>query len=40
MPLNASLHTFTMMEAFAHEDEGTAEASASTVVSVMDNAKT
>lgn len=41
MPLrrNQSLHTFTMSEAFAHEDEGTAVASASTVVCVMEHAK-
>lgn len=36
---NESLHSFTMKEAFAHEDEGTAASSATTVVSVMTNAK-
>lgn len=41
MPMhrNESLHTFTMKEAFAHEDEGTAYSSATTVASVMSNAK-
>ena len=41
MPIhrNASLHSFTMREGFAHEDEGTAVASATSVVSVMENAK-
>mmetsp|Transcript_28592 Transcript_28592/g.43751 ORF Transcript_28592/g.43751 Transcript_28592/m.43751 type:complete len:324 (-) Transcript_28592:1637-2608(-) len=40
MRRNASLHTFTMDAAFAHEDEGTAHSSAASVVSVMNNAKT
>ena len=35
----SSLHTFTMQEAFAHEDEGTAASSASSVINVMNNAK-
>jgi len=39
MKRNESLHTFAMGAAFAHEDEGTAEASPSSVVSVMNNAK-
>ena len=38
--MNESLHTFTMHEAFAHEDEGTAVSSASSVVNVMHNATT
>jgi hypothetical protein len=37
--LNMSLHTFTMKEGFAHEDEGTAFSSATSVISVMENAK-
>jgi hypothetical protein len=39
MKRNMSLHTFTMEEAFAHEDEGTAYSSATSVISVMENAK-
>lgn len=41
MPMrkSESLHTFAMDVAFAHDDEGTAEVSASTVSSVMKNAK-
>lgn len=37
--LDETLHGFTM-KAFAHDDEGTAFSSASTIVSVMDNTKT
>lgn len=41
MPIarNESLHTFTMKEGFAHEDEGTAFCSATSVISVMEKAK-
>lgn len=41
MPItrNESLHTFTMKEAFKHEDEGTAFSSATSVVCVMEKAK-
>jgi len=41
MPLkrNESLHSFAMDAAFAHDDEGTATTSPSSVVSVMHNAK-
>lgn len=39
MKRNDSLHSFTMKEAFAHEDEGTATSTATTVVGVMANAK-
>lgn len=34
-----SLHSFTMKQAYAHEDEGTAHSSPSTVIGVMGNAK-
>jgi len=36
---NESLHTFTMNEAFAHEDEGTAYSSATSVAFIMARAK-
>ena len=41
MPFNRceSLHTFTMKEGFAHEDEGTPYSSATSVVSVMETTK-
>jgi len=39
MRRNESMHTFTMEAAFAHDGEGTANTSPSSVVSVMANAK-
>jgi len=39
MKRNESLHTFAMDVAFAHDDEGTAHTSPSSVVGVMHNAK-
>lgn len=39
MKRNDSLHTFAMEAAFAHDDEGTAQTSPSSVVNVMKNAK-
>lgn len=39
MKRNDSLHTFAMEKAFAHDDEGTAHTSPSSVISVMKNAK-
>jgi len=39
MKRNTSMHTFAMDSAFAHDDEGTAVTSPSSVVSVMHNAK-
>jgi len=39
MKRNDSLHTFAMEAAFAHDDEGTAHSSPSSVVGVMQNAK-
>lgn len=39
MKREESLHTFSMNEAFAHEDEGTVHATPTGVVSIMSNAK-
>ena len=39
MSKSESKHTFIMDVTFAHEDEGTAEVSPSTVASVMKNVK-